>query len=308
MVGEGVVQQEAGVALIRSLTVDRYSRDVLAPGWQKAHLKKTRDVPVELDLVVEFDDFCGAVVGWENGIVLLEDRKGKRRGAPLGPGFLLEGEPVALRPPLRGTAAKPRYTASGSRTSEEPAKAKVALPSRIYVEGRHDAELIEKVWGDDLRHTGVVVEFLGGIDDLPAIVAEFAPEPGRRLGVLVDHLVPGSKESRIAKQVYQAGYRDTVLIEGHEFIDIWQAVRPERIGRKAWPQVPPRRRLQARHPQGAQPAPPRPGRHRARLAGDPGKGVHLARPGTPTQHQGRDAHRLRHAGPSRRLSRRDRSH
>ncbi len=238
MVGEGVVQQEAGVALIRSLTVDRYSRDVLAPGWQKAHLKKTRDVPVELDLVVEFDDFCGAVVGWENGIVLLEDRKGKRRGAPLGPGFLLEGEPVALRPPLRGTAAKPRYTASGSRTSEEPAKAKVALPSRIYVEGRHDAELIEKVWGDDLRHTGVVVEFLGGIDDLPAIVAEFAPEPGRRLGVLVDHLVPGSKESRIAKQVYQAGYRDTVLIEGHEFIDIWQAVRPERIGRKAWPQVP----------------------------------------------------------------------
>ena len=238
MVGEGVVQQEAGVALIRSLTVDRYSRDVLAPGWQKAHLKKTRDVPVELDLVVEFDDFCGAVVGWENGIVLLEDRKGKRRGAPLGPGFLLEGEPVALRPPLRGTAAKPRYTASGSRTSEEPAKAKVALPSRIYVEGRHDAELIEKVWGDDLRHTGVVVEFLGGIDDLPAIVAEFAPEPGRRLGVLVDHLVPGSKESRIAKQVYQAGYRDTVLIEGHEFIDLWQAVRPERIGRKAWPQVP----------------------------------------------------------------------
>ncbi|WP_145952722.1 DUF3097 domain-containing protein [Tessaracoccus aquimaris] len=218
--------------------MDRYSRDVLAPGWQKAHLKKTRDVPVELDLVVEFDDFCGAVVGWENGIVLLEDRKGKRRGAPLGPGFLLEGEPVALRPPLRGTAAKPRYTASGSRASEEPAKAKVALPSRIYVEGRHDAELIEKVWGDDLRHTGVVVEFLGGIDDLPAIVAEFAPEPGRRLGVLVDHLVPGSKESRIAKQVYQAGYRDTVLIEGHEFIDIWQAVRPERIGRKAWPQVP----------------------------------------------------------------------
>lgn len=218
--------------------MDRYSKDVLAPGWQKAHLKQTRDVPVELDLVVEFDDFCGAVVGWENGIVLLEDRKGKRRGAPLGAGFLLEGEPVALRPPLRGGSAKPKYTASGSRASETPAPAKVALPSRIYVEGRHDAELIEKVWGEDLRHVGVVVEYLGGIDDLPAIVAEFGPEPGRRLGVLVDHLVPGSKESRIAKQVYQAGYRDTVLIEGHEFIDIWQAVKPQRIGRKAWPSVP----------------------------------------------------------------------
>ena len=79
--------------------------------------------------------------------------------------------------------------------------AKVAAASRIYVEGRHDAELVEKIWGDDLRHVGVVVEYLGGIDDLPAIVAEFAPGPGRRLGVLVDHLVAGSKESRIVAQV-----------------------------------------------------------------------------------------------------------
>ena len=30
------------------------------------------------------------------------------------------------------------------------------------------------------------MEYLGGIDDLPAIVAEFSPGPGRRLGVLVD--------------------------------------------------------------------------------------------------------------------------
>lgn len=237
MVGEGVVRTEARVALIASLNVDRYSKDVLAPGWQKAHLVETRDVPVELDQVVEFDDFCGAVVGWENGIVLLEDRKGKRRGAPFGPGFLLEGRPVALRAPLR-TAPKTTYTASGSRAAQAGERAKVALPSRIYVEGRHDAELIEKVWGADLRHVGVVVEYLGGVDDLPAVVAEFAPEPGRRLGVLVDHLVPGSKESRIVQQVYKAGYRDTVLIKGHEFIDIWQAVRPQRIGRKVWPSVP----------------------------------------------------------------------
>ncbi len=217
--------------------MDRY-RDVLAPGWQQAHLKKTRDVPVAMDLVVEVDDFCGAVVGWENGIVILEDRRGKRRSFPFGPGFLLEGQPVALRAPLRGAGNKVRYTASGSRVSESPTKAKVALPSRLYVEGRHDAELVEKIWGADLRHVGVVVEYLGGIDDLPGIVAEFNPEPGRRLGVLVDHLVPGSKESRIAKQVAQAGYADYVLVTGHEFIDIWQAIKPERIGRKAWPTVP----------------------------------------------------------------------
>ncbi|NLE98661.1 MAG: DUF3097 family protein, partial [Propionibacterium sp.] len=174
--------------------MDRYSRDVLAPGWQKAHLKKTKDTAIELDMVVEFDDFVGAVVGWEHGVVLLEDRKGKTRGFPFGAGFLLEGEPVALRPPLRKGTAKPAYTASGSRADAAPQKARVALPSRIFVEGRHDAELIEKIWGADLRHVGVVVEYLGGIDDLPAIVEEFGPEPGRRLGVLVDHLVPGSKE------------------------------------------------------------------------------------------------------------------
>ena len=211
---------------------------MLRAGWQKAHLKQTRDVPVEKNMVVEAGDFVGAVVGWENGLVVLEDRFGHKRSFPFGAGFLLEGEPVALRAPLREAAHKTRYTASGSRATPGGDQARAALPSRIYVEGRHDAELVEKVWGDDLRHVGVVVEFLGGIDDLPAIVAEFAPEPGRRLGVLVDHLVPGSKESRIVAVVHRAGYRDVVLVEGHEFIDIWQAVRPERIGRKAWPVIP----------------------------------------------------------------------
>lgn len=218
--------------------MDRYNKDVLAKGWQKAHLKKSRDVPVEKDIVVEAGDFCGAVVRWENGIVVLEDRKGKQRSFPMGPGFMLEGEPIALRPPLRNASKKTVYTASGSRVGEEPATARTALPSRIYVEGRHDAELVEKVWGDDLRHVGVVVEFLGGIDDLPQIVADFGPEPGRRLGVLVDHLVPGSKESRIVAQVHQTGYRDVVMVKGHQYIDIWQAVRPERVGRKQWPSVP----------------------------------------------------------------------
>lgn len=220
------------------VAVIRYDSDVLAPGWQTSHLKKTRDVPVEMDMVVEIDDFCGAVVRWENGLVVLEDRKGRQRSFPMGPGFLLEGRPVALRPPLRSRSTKPGYTASGSRASQEPHVARTALPSRIFVEGRHDAELVEKVWGDDLRHVGVVVEYLGGIDDLPQVVADFGPEPGRRLGVLVDHLVPGSKESRIVADVGRAGFGDVVMVTGHRYIDIWQAVRPERVGRKAWPVVP----------------------------------------------------------------------
>lgn len=219
--------------------VDRYSKDVLSPGWQRGNKPVTRDVPMEIGMVVEEPKtgFCGAIVKWEHGVVVLEDYKLKRRSFPVGPGFLLEGEPVALRVPPRQGSAQGKYTASGSR-AVPAGPAKVALPSRIYVEGRHDAELVEKVWGDDLRHVGVVVEFLGGIDDLVGIVAEFRPEQGRRLGVLVDHLVAGSKESRIAAEVARGGYGDYVMITGHRFIDIWQAVLPSRIGLKKWPEVP----------------------------------------------------------------------
>src|SRR5207342_1991936 len=108
---------------------------------------------------------------------------------------------VVLSAPLtRSAPATPRRTASGS-VAVTGGRARVARESRIFVEGKHDAELVEKVWGDDLRVEGVVVEHLGGIDDLPAVVREFAPARDRRLGVLVDNLVAGSKESRLAAQV-----------------------------------------------------------------------------------------------------------
>lgn len=53
----------------------------------------------------------------------------------------------------------------------------MAGESRIYVEGVHDAALVEKVWGHDLRVEGVVVEYLEGIDHLPSVVEEFGPAP-----------------------------------------------------------------------------------------------------------------------------------
>jgi hypothetical protein len=214
----------------------RYSDDVLKPGWQRAGKPVTVETAVRVGMVVEdpTSGFCGAVVRWENGLVVLEDRRGARRSFPFGPGFWLDGSPVSLVPPPRAPRpAAATHTASGSRVGEV-APAKVAAASRIYVEGRHDAELVEKIWGDDLRHEGVVVEYLGGVDDLPAIVAEFAPAPGRRLGVLVDHLVAGTKESRIVAGVSSPH----VLVTGHPYIDIWQAVKPERVGLAAWPRVP----------------------------------------------------------------------
>jgi hypothetical protein len=110
----------------------------------------------------------------------------------------------------------------------------VARASRIWVEGVHDAELVEHVWGDDLRELGIVVEPLGGIDGLAEHVRAFVPGPQRRLGVLVDHLVSGSKETRIAASVREPN----VLVVGHPFVDVWAAVRPGVIGLDAWPDVP----------------------------------------------------------------------
>lgn len=210
-----------------------YSPD-LTPPWKKS--QPAPEVPAEPDLVVEEvgTGFCGAVIRCEAGTVTLEDRFGKHRVFPLEPrGFLLEGKVVTLvRPPAAGPA-RPARTASGS-IAVPGARARVARAGRIYVEGRHDAELVERVWGDDLRIEGVVVEYLEGIDDLPSIVADFAPGPDARLGVLVDHLVPGSKESRIADRVTGAD----VLVVGHPYIDVWEAVKPSSVGIQAWPSVP----------------------------------------------------------------------
>jgi hypothetical protein len=169
--------------------------------------------------------------------VTLEDRFGKRRVFPLPGTFLLDGKRVTLvrpAPKQQPEGAIGRRTASGSVAAPQQ-RAKVAKASRIYVEGKHDAELVEKIWGDDLRDVGVVVEYLEGVDDLPAIVRDFEPEDGRRLGVLVDHLVAGSKESRIAAAV---GDDPNVLVVGHPFIDIWAAVKPSAVGLARWPDVP----------------------------------------------------------------------
>jgi hypothetical protein len=217
---------------------DRYGRDVLARNPHAPKRARSTEHPVEPGMVVEDaqSGYVGAVVRVETGRVELEDRHGKVRTFPLGPGFLLDGRPVILTPPRRAPAQATR-TASGS-VAVAGARAKVASASRIYVEGRHDAELVEQVWGDDLRIEGVVVEYLGGVDDLAAIVEEFRPGPGRRLGVLVDHLVAGSKESRIAEAVGRGRYGAHTLVVGHPYIDIWEAVKPARLNMAAWPTVP----------------------------------------------------------------------
>ncbi|GAA1759038.1 DUF3097 domain-containing protein [Pseudarthrobacter sulfonivorans] len=204
------------------------------------------EVPVERGMVLEDaqSGWVGAVTRVEKSggmhVVALEDRRGKSRSFKLGFGFLLEGQPIRLMPPApRQNAAVPAgRTASGSvRVAGQ--RAQVAKASRIWVEGKHDAELVEKVWGDDLRVEGIVVEPLHGIDDLAGAVAAFGPGPNRRLGILVDHLVPDSKEWRIAAGVMASpGAAGNVLIVGHPYVDVWQAIRPAVLGIEQWPVVP----------------------------------------------------------------------
>jgi Protein of unknown function (DUF3097) len=217
-----------------TVTSKDYGPDVLSAPLRPR--RQVRIVEAELEMVVEdaASGFCGAIVGMDKASVTLEDRNGKRRLFPWeSAAYLLDGETVTLRrPPVASPIASTR-TASGSiAVHGQPAR--VARASRILVEGIHDCELIERIWGADLRIEGVVVEQLEGADNLADVVRAFAPTPQAKLGVLLDHLVAGSKETRIAESVSDAN----VMIVGHPFVDIWQAVKPERLALLAWPDVP----------------------------------------------------------------------
>ena len=216
-----------------------------------ARRPRSVEVPVEYGMVLEdiSSGWVGAVTRVEKSggvhLVELEDRRGRKRSFPLGGGFWLEGKPIIALPPKAAPAQKaPALTTPGGRAltnsgsiAPEKRVARVARQSRIWVEGRHDAELIQHVWGEDLADVGVAVQLLEGVDHLEEILEVFGPTKTVRAGVLVDHLVPGSKESRIAEAV-SIRWEDAVLVVGHPFVDIWQAVKPQRLGLQAWPDVP----------------------------------------------------------------------
>ena len=207
--------------------------------------KKLRQVPVERGLLLEdvASGWVGELVRTEKSggmrVIVLEDRHGRTKSFQGGFGFLLEGEPVELvEPRAQAQAGSTLRSSSGSRAVTGQ-KARTARASRIWVEGKHDAELVEKVWGHDLRVEGIVVEPLHGVDDLAAAIRDFDPSPQRRLGILVDHLISGTKEERIVQQAMATpGAQGNVLILGHPYVDIWQAVKPEVLGITAWPVIP----------------------------------------------------------------------
>lgn len=195
-------------------------------------------------LVVEVASsrFVGSVVACDARAVTLRDRRGRERRFELHPGaFVVDDVAVSLTPPAASPVGEGGTTPAASTPSGSlpaaPRAARVARGSRLFVEGVHDAELVEVVWGDDLREEGVVVDVLHGADDLQGVVRAFGPGPDRRLGILLDHLVPGTKEAGLAASVRHPH----VLVTGHPFVDIWAAVRPDVVGIRAWPAVPPGR-------------------------------------------------------------------
>ncbi|MFM7067901.1 MAG: DUF3097 family protein [Actinomycetes bacterium] len=177
----------------------------------------------------------GVLTKFTGALVVIADRNGGSHTFRNEPGaFAHLGETVTLVRRGSAPSAPATKTSAAGGVVAEHQVARVARAARLWVEGDHDARLVERVWGDELRDLGVVVEPLGGVDDLGAEVRRFGPAAGRQLAVLVDHLIDGTKESRLAASV--SGPH--VLVVGHPFVDIWQCVRPKSLGIDAWPDVP----------------------------------------------------------------------
>lgn len=218
---------------------DRYSGDILR-GHARRQTPNFPDLQAEPGLVLEVvgEDFVGALIDidktFSGYLARLEDRYGNRRVFPIiTGGFLHEGQRVNLSTKMQQPQPQtPTHSNSGSRRVEN-LSASVAAPSRIWVEGVHDAALVEKIWGHDLRVEGVVVEYLEGLDNLEERLTEFQPTAQRRIGVLADHLIAGTKEARLTENV-----GPHVLVTGHPYVDIWEAVKPARVGLAEWPHIP----------------------------------------------------------------------
>jgi len=215
-------------------TQDRWAQDDVLADFNKREYRLL-EVRVGMTLKHTGSGFTGIVAEFtQGGDVVLTSEWGEQQSFPAHDGaFMHNGSRVAMREPAATKGSKPQFTASGS-IDAGASRARTARASRIWVEGIHDAELIEKIWGDDLREAAVAVEPLHGADDLTALVGSFRPGPRRRLGILLDRLVDGSKESRIAGTIRDGN----VLICGHPYVDIWAAIKPETFGIAAWPEVP----------------------------------------------------------------------
>lgn len=112
-----------------------------------------------------------------------------------------------------------------------------AVADTAVQHGEQRLQVTVSIGGVTMPNTRLGTPELHGADDLGDRLAAFGPDQDHRVGVLLDHLVPGSKESRIAAEA-ESTYPDSVLVVGHPFVDIWAAVKPASVGITAWPKIP----------------------------------------------------------------------
>ena len=245
--------------------------------WRRGRRKpRSTEHPAELSLVVEDvqTGYVGAVVRVEYGRVYLEDRRGHMRGFPLGPGYFSRGRPVILTAPRRTAPAAAGDRVRFGRRVGCPRPGRAGLPHLRRRSPRR--RLVAQVWGEDLRIEGVVVEQLGGVDDLVEIVAEFARAGAPSWGCLSTTLsrVRRRRGSPMrcggARRHRHPGRRSSLRrhLAGRETA----AVGAGRLAQGAAAGG-----VEARRVPGAQPAAQRSGGHRQGLAAHPFAGSRLER-------------------------------
>ena len=197
---------------------------------------RSRRSPPSAGTVVEdpASGFCGAVVRVDVREVTLEDRHGRHRVFPLRPAaFLVDGRPATLVVPPRG-----RGGAGGLGVGVGEGRE----PDRAHGPGEPDL-------GRGHPRRGARRDACGGttcgwrVWSSSRCTAWTTSPPWSRSSVRrrtggwgssSTTSCEGSKETRAAHAV--AG--PDVLVTGHPFVDVWQAVKPSVVGIRAWPAVP----------------------------------------------------------------------
>ena len=203
------------------------------------------EVEAVRDLVVEDVEtgFCGAVIRVEKTpggpTVTLEDRLGKQRVFPLGPGFWIDGKPVTLVAPEAvpgpcDTAADRLRAPSRSRRPGPGSRAPAGSTSRADTTPSSSRRSGATTSGSRASWSST---WRASTTWRRSSTAS-GPGPDARLGVLVDHLVPGTKEARIVEAAMRSPYAEHLLVVGHPYIDVWEAVKPSALGIEAWPRIP----------------------------------------------------------------------
>ncbi len=277
----------------------RYGPDVLAEGRRRPGRGQIPRVTAERGLVVEdaAGEFCGAVVWCEKDAVDAGGRPRQAAGVPAPAGRLpawrasrscwsgRRQRPAGTRRPGAGRRDGPRRDRSRPRRAGPRSRGPAGSTSRAATtpswsrrSGATTCATSASSWSTS-----------GGIDDLPAIVADFAPRPGaqaRRPGRPSGGRVEGDQDRRAGAVTARADRRAPV----HRRLGGGQAVGARHPG---WPRVPPGSPWK----EGVLAAIGWPADTAGRLAAHPALGDVLHGPGTGVPRPGRGTDRLRDVLP-----------